>query len=99
MEVEIPFVTQQPEVGSLDPAPDRLSGYVDEDESEDENESSGCSESSSEDEAEIDEVVREDMAKLEHVFHDMGLKFRMINRIGEGTFLGVLGIQKLSQSC
>ena len=46
-------------------------------------EESDCSEDS-EDTPEIDDVVREDMGRLESIFHDMGFKFRMIDRIGEG---------------
>ncbi|KAL9586123.1 MAG: hypothetical protein Q9212_001104 [Teloschistes hypoglaucus] len=44
------------------------------------------SEDSEEDDAQVSETVREDMAKLERTFQAKGLKFRMIDRIGEGTF-------------
>ena len=47
-------------------------------------EDSECSDDSSEHSPEIDDVVRQDMDKLENIFHDIGLKFRMIDRIGEG---------------
>lgn len=35
---------------------------------------------------EISELAREEMSKLEKIFQKKGLKFRMIDRIGEGTF-------------
>ncbi|KAI4199516.1 MAG: hypothetical protein LQ350_004582 [Teloschistes chrysophthalmus] len=44
------------------------------------------SEDSEEDDAQVSETVRDDMAKLERTFQAKGLNFRMINRIGEGTF-------------
>lgn len=47
---------------------------------------SQCSDDSLEGRSDIDDVVKEDMSKLENIFHDMGFKFRMIDRIGEGTF-------------
>ncbi|KAI4167168.1 MAG: hypothetical protein LQ343_007435 [Gyalolechia ehrenbergii] len=41
----------------------------------------------SEDECgEISEMARKEMAKIERIFQKKGLKFRMIDRIGEGTF-------------
>lgn len=39
---------------------------------------------SDDDELEVDESVQEEMAKLEDAFEEIGLKFRMIDRIGEG---------------
>ena len=30
-------------------------------------------------------TVKHDMAKLESIFHEKGMKYRMIDRIGEGT--------------
>lgn len=47
-------------------------------------EDSECSEASSEHSPEIDDVVRQDMDQLENIFHDIGFKFRLIDRIGEG---------------
>ena len=47
-------------------------------------EDSECSEASSEHSPEIDDVVRQDMDRLENIFHEIGFKFRMIDRIGEG---------------
>ncbi|KAL8735594.1 MAG: hypothetical protein Q9166_000763 [cf. Caloplaca sp. 2 TL-2023] len=44
------------------------------------------SEDSEEPFEEISELAREEMSKLESIFHAKGLKFRMIDRIGEGTF-------------
>lgn len=46
--------------------------------------SSECSDNLSESQAEIDESVIEEMTKLEDALNIMGLKFRMIDRIGEG---------------
>ena len=46
--------------------------------------SSDCSDSSSETPLEVDAIVREDMGRLEQIFDNMGFKFRMIDRIGEG---------------
>ena len=48
---------------------------------------SDCSESSSEEHAAVEDSVREDMVKLEQTFKGMGLKYRMIDRIGEGDAL------------
>ena len=42
----------------------------------------------SEDDEEVDDCVQEDMNNLEDVFNERGLKYRMINRIGEGSLLG-----------
>lgn len=55
-------------------------------EGEDEQEGSECSEDSADSEYAVDETVREEMAKLEDTFREIGMKFRMIARIGEGTF-------------
>ncbi|KAL8695370.1 MAG: hypothetical protein Q9218_000129 [Villophora microphyllina] len=49
-------------------------------------EDSEDSEDSEEDYAQVSETVREEMSKLERTFQAKGLKFRMIDRIGEGTF-------------
>ena len=54
-------------------------------EGEDEQEGSECSEDSVESEYAVDETVREEMAKLEDTFREIGMKFRMIARIGEGN--------------
>ena len=40
-----------------------------------------------ESEHEVDESVLEEMAKLENTFEEIGLKFRMIDRIGEGMLI------------
>ena len=55
------------------------------DEGENEQEGSECSEGSAESEYEVDEIVKEEMAKLEGTFREIGMKFRMIARIGEGN--------------
>ena len=49
--------------------------------------SSECSDDYPESQGEIDESVMQEMAKLEDVFDEMGLKFRMIDRIGEGMLV------------
>jgi len=82
MEEENPFVTHQPKPDGC--IPDLTLDEVEDDEQQEYYESSDGSESSSESLAEIEPAVREDMDKLEDTFHDMGLKFRMIDRIGEG---------------
>ena len=50
-------------------------------------EESEHSEESSESEHKVDESVLEEMAKLGKTFDEIGLKFRMIDRIGEGALL------------
>ena len=45
---------------------------------------SESSDQSSESQEDIDESVLQEMADLEETFHGMGLKYRMIDRIGEG---------------
>lgn len=44
------------------------------------------SEDSDDEYGEISEMAREEMSKLERIFQKKGLKFRMIDRIGEGMF-------------
>lgn len=41
---------------------------------------------SSESQLDVDESVREEMNKLEETFEEIGMKFRLIDRIGEGWF-------------
>ena len=48
-------------------------------------EGSECSEGSAESEYAVNDSVREEMAKIEDTFREIGMKFRMIARIGEGT--------------
>ena len=47
-------------------------------------EGSECSEESADSEYAVDETVREEMTKLEDTFREIGMRFRMIARIGEG---------------
>ena len=47
------------------------------------------SEESEEPFEEISELAREEMSKLENIFHAKGLKFKMIGRIGEGKYVQV----------
>ena len=62
----------------------KSAAYRENEELQEYSESSDCSDSSSEKPRDIDAVIREDMRKLECIFHSMGFKFRMIDRIGEG---------------
>lgn len=58
---------------------------TDEDEeASDAQEGSECSEGSAESEYAVDDTVREEMTKLEDTFREIGMRFRMIARIGEG---------------
>lgn len=52
---------------------------------EDKQEGSECSEGSAESEYAVDETVRAEMTKLEDTFREIGMRFRMIARIGEGS--------------
>lgn len=61
-------------------------------EGEDEQEGSECSEESAESEYAVDETVREDMASLEDTFREIGMRFRMIARIGEGNARSFLSL-------
>jgi cell division control protein 7 len=53
------------------------------DESRDPMEESGCTQDDSEDE-DIDESVLQDIEQFQNSFKDIGKKYRLINRIGEG---------------
>lgn len=64
-------------------------------EDEDEQEGSECSERSAESEYTVDETVKEEMEKLEDTFREIGMRFRMIARIGEGTFSTVYKAEDL----
>ena len=62
-------------------------------------EDSECSERSAESEYAVDETVREEMTRLEDTFREIGMKFRMIARIGEGiTRMIVVIILRLESS-
>ena len=78
-----PFLTSK----SLAPAnnPSHQYNTDEHEESEDEQEGSECSEESEESEYAVDQTVREEMDRLENTFRELGMKFRMIARIGEGT--------------
>ena len=49
-------------------------------------EDSECSEASAESEYVVDETVSQEMARLEDTFREIGMRFRMIARIGEGIY-------------
>jgi cell division control protein 7 len=53
------------------------------DESRDPMEESGCTQDDSEDE-DIDDSVLEDIEAFQRSFKDIGKKYRLVNRIGEG---------------
>ncbi|KEF53632.1 CDC7 protein kinase [Exophiala aquamarina CBS 119918] len=55
------------------------------------------SDQSDDSEDEIDETVIEDMRKLEESFKGISQKYRLINRIGEGTFSTVYKAEQLLQ--
>ncbi|KIX00731.1 uncharacterized protein Z518_09796 [Rhinocladiella mackenziei CBS 650.93] len=55
------------------------------------------SEDSEESDDEIDESVMEDMRKLEESFKGISQKYRLINRIGEGTFSTVYKAEQLPE--
>ncbi|KAF2417533.1 kinase-like protein [Tothia fuscella] len=57
-------------------------------------EESGCTRSDDSDE-EIEESVQEDMVKFEKTFKGIGKRYRLINRIGEGTFSTVYKAEDL----
>ena len=52
----------------------------------DDEQSSEASEDEDETQEQIEPSIKEDMRRLEDIFQDMGYRYRMINRIGEGTF-------------
>ena len=71
--------------GKLGLSPEARYGGPDDPEDEEVSADSQRSEVSSEDdELDFDGSVQEEMAKLEETFRENGLKFRMIDRIGEG---------------
>ncbi|MCJ1467277.1 hypothetical protein MMC07_005901 [Pseudocyphellaria aurata] len=56
---------------------------------------SESSDESSGDQEDIEDSVLQEMADLEATFHNMGLNYRMIDRIGEGTFSTVYKAEDL----
>ncbi len=85
-----PFLTSKHLAPSGDPSHDftaNLGLQCDTDEYDEDlnaQEGSECSEGSAESEYAVDETVKAEMAKLEDTFREIGMKFRMIARIGEG---------------
>ena len=63
---------------------DTRGDFDDNDEEQSYSEGSDDSENLSEEHAAVEDSVREEMIKLEQMFKGMGLKYRMIDRIGEG---------------
>ncbi|KAL7620101.1 Cell division control protein 7 [Parahypoxylon ruwenzoriense] len=73
-----------------------LAGDADDDEQENHpEEEDGCETDSSEDSDEIDLCVQHDMDKLQATFLDFKDKYRLIKRIGEGTFSTVYKAEDL----
>ena len=66
--------------------------YVEQDVNGDEHSEASDSSTVSE---QVDETVREDMIKLEESFEEHGMKFRLIDRIGEGIFSEIVLIRSL----
>ena len=67
--------------------------YDHDDDGQEYTDGSDSSESSSGEHLHIEDSVREEMIKLEHTFKGMGLKYRMIDRIGEGHILNIINHQ------
>ena len=70
--------------GKLGLSPEARHGAQDDREGEEVQADSQRSEVSSDEELDYDGSVEEEMAKLEETFRENGLRFRMIDRIGEG---------------
>lgn len=83
MDEDNPFITHALKTSNIVQG---LAPGHEEHEQQDDYESSECSQDSQEGSPEIDDSVREDMSRLENIFHNMGFKFRMIDRIGEGRY-------------
>ncbi|KAF2157815.1 kinase-like protein [Myriangium duriaei CBS 260.36] len=64
------------------------------DESRDPLEESGCTHSDDSDN-EVEAAVAEDIRQFERTFHDINKRYRLINRIGEGTFSTVYKAEDL----
>lgn len=84
MDEDNPFVTHARRTSNT--VRGSVPGHEEHEEQQDDYESSECSQDSQEGSPEIDDSVREDMSRLENIFHNMGFKFRMIDRIGEGRY-------------
>ncbi|KAL1633361.1 Cell division control protein 7 [Neofusicoccum ribis] len=65
------------------------------DESRDPLEESGCTHDGSDEEEIVDESVAEDMDRFEETFKGINKRYRLINRIGEGTFSTVYKAEDL----
>ena len=85
------FLTSKSLTSATNPSKELRSGagsQYDADEheaSEDAQEGSECSEGSAESEYAVDQTVKEEMDRLEDTFRELGMRFRMIARIGEGS--------------
>lgn len=74
----------QQDFNSTGPESDSRGPEIGEEDEFNRSEGSQCSDESSDSQEDIDESVLQEMADLEETFHGMGLKYRMIDRIGEG---------------
>lgn len=86
---------RQQDFSSTEPESDSKGPEIGQEDKSDRSGDSECSDESSESQEDIDESVLQEMADLEETFHDMGLKYRMIDRIGEGTFSTVYKAEDL----
>lgn len=75
---------RQQDFSSTEPESDSKGPEIGQEDKSDRSGDSECSDESSESQEDIDESVLQEMADLEETFHGMGLKYRMIDRIGEG---------------
>ncbi|PLB39379.1 serine/threonine protein kinase CDC7 [Aspergillus candidus] len=99
MTVVKPFETEHQNAGSLAPAHASRSRYIEEIGGREVlcdqySEESGNEENSQDDE-DVDDSVKEDMKKLEDTFPGISDQFRLVNRIGEGTFSTVYKAEDL----
>ncbi|EON63909.1 CDC7 protein kinase [Coniosporium apollinis CBS 100218] len=58
-------------------------------------EESGCTRSDDSEEEEVEDAVAEDIARFEESFRNINKRYRLINRIGEGTFSTVYKAEDL----
>jgi len=77
----------EPEVQVSESQPESDEGDTVMDESRGPENESGATHTDDSDDSELDESVAEDMARFEASFKGINKRYRLINRIGEGTFL------------
>ncbi len=86
--VSVPFEIHDEEAEMHESAPleDAMADDDEDEDQEDDLEPDGRSETSDESEQVVDDEVQEDMDKLQATFKGIKDRFRLINRIGEGTY-------------